>query len=231
MENAFHPRTIPIWVFAIASLFPVPAGAKTLERINLSAGAGGTLSDPGIWIGKSLGYGFVFLGPGVDLFENRLSLQLDLGVSDAMFRSTTFGYDYSRYTPLRDTLFRTESEYTYRNDETQFTLSYTGALNFGSWSFYGGSMSLWTIVETERKGTDIRGYSTGDSLERFHESSRAPFKEHSMFGYGNVMALYGAARRFDRVTVFVQGVALVSIQAGVRVSLYPLGKVAPHRGP
>jgi hypothetical protein len=231
MAHAFRPKTIlPIALAACALSLYAPAAGKTLERFNLSAGAGGTLSDPGFWIGKELGTGFVFLGPGVDLFENRFSLQLDLGVSDAMFNSYTDEYLFSRYQPERDTLFLTESEYAYREDETIGMVSYTGALNFDNWSFYAGSLVLMRLIEVERTGTEYRSFALGDSLDRFESLDQKPIEERFRLGNGSVLALYGAARRFGRISVFIQGVAMVSLQAGIRVSLRPLGKVGPHAG-
>jgi hypothetical protein len=229
------PRTLPQpthlrhTLLACALLLSAPAQAKTLERFNLSAGAGGTLSVPNFWLGEALGNGYVFLGPGVDLFENRFSLQLDLGVSDALFNSRTHDYGYNSYKPYRDTLFRTRGEYTYREDETLGMVSYTGALNFDRWSFYGGSLLLMRLIEVERKGMEYRSFALGDSLDRFEGLDRKPIDERFRLGMGNILALYGAARRFGRVSVFVQGVALISIQGGIRVSLRPLGKVGSHR--
>jgi hypothetical protein len=223
---AFFPRAL----IACALLLCAPAGAKTLERFNLSAGAGGTLSVPNLWLGESLGNGFVFFGPGADLFENRLSVQLDFGVSNAVTQSSSFEYAYDRYEPLRDTLFRSEYQITYRDDETLGLISYTGALNFGRWSFYGGSLVLMRLIEVERTGTEYRSFALGDSLDGFERLDAKPIYERFRIGTGNVLALYGAARRFGRVSVFVQGVALISIQAGVRVALRPLGKVGSHAG-
>lgn len=246
MAHAFRPKTIhpaafarslfrrarfPLALTACVFLSYTPVPGKTFERFNISAGAGGTLSDPGLWIGEDLGTGFVFLGPGVDLFENRFSLQLDLGVSDAMFNSYSNEFGYTRYEPERDTLFRTESEYVYREDQTIGMVSYTGALNFDNWSFYAGSLVLMRLIEVERKGAEYRSFALGDSLDRFESLDQTPIEERFRLGTGSVLALYGAARRFGRISVFVQGVALVSLQAGVRVSLWPLGKVGSHAGP
>jgi hypothetical protein len=235
MVPAFRPETIHPAIFAralvaCALLLCAPAGAKTLERFNLSAGAGGTLSVPNFWLGEALGNGYVFFGPGADLFENRFSLQLDFGVSNVITQSSSFEYAYDSYEPLRDTLFRSEFQYTYRDDETLGLISYTGALNFDRWSFYAGGLVLMRLIEVERTGTEYRSFALGDDLDGFEPLDSKPIDQRFRIGAGNVLALYGAARRFGRISVFVQGVALISIQAGVRVSLRPLGKVGPHRG-
>lgn len=246
MISAFHPKSIPRSPFGRAHIRRtlisaililcalmcwVPAGAKTLERFNLSAGVGGTLSVPNLWIGEALGNGFIFLGPGVDLFENRFSLQLDLGVSNALFNSKTYDFGFREYKPYRDTLFRTESDYEYRKNETRILASYTGALNFDKWSFYAGSLVLMRLIEVDRKGMQYRSFALGDTLDRFEWLDQKPIDERYRFGMGNILALYGSARRFGRISMFVQGVALISIQGGIRVSLRPLGKVGSHRGP
>jgi len=229
MANAVRLRSILSAVTLYSVLLSSAAHARTLERFNLSAGAGGGLNNPYAWFQDEMGNGFLFLGIGVDLFENRLSLQSDLGVSDKLLARYKYNGWYGDWETSRDTLYEYQTFYEVNEKGFRGFFTYQAVLNFTHWSWYAGNFVLFTSVEDKRSGTHYKSYALGSDLKAGHMLSNEDFSFDYYWGMMNVLPLYGVASRFGRVSIFAQGLGFAAVQAGVRVSLHPLGPVAPHK--
>lgn len=214
-------------LIAISALVAGAVG-KTYEGFNLGAKVGLGVNNHYAFILDDLGNAFVYLTPSINLFENRLSLELDLGVSDQIFNHQNYESEYTDYFPARDTLFRTTTSWRRRYDETQFIYAYKGMLNFRSWSVFAGSMVYVVIADSEMEGERVTDFAVGD-LKSYQAKSREPIRSKYIWGNGIVMPVYGVSRRFDRFSLYLQGVSMVSLQAGLGFSLNPPRKIHAHK--
>jgi hypothetical protein len=227
---AFLARTPALRALSVLGAFSVLAPqAKTLEGFNVNAGIVGSLNNPVFWITEDMGHGYVFVGPSVDLFENRLSLHLDLGVSDRIFFSRKDFWLRKAYRTTPDTLFETRDWAEFHQKVTQGYCAYKAALNFGAWSVFAGELIQFRIYRDVEEGNLEESYATAGNLDAFTVQSAKPYTSENIWESGLVFPIYGVARRFGRVSFWAQGVSLFSVQAGVGISLKPLGPIAPHR--
>lgn len=214
---------------ALAGLFAFSAQARTFEGFNLSFKTAGGVNNPYLFFHNRLGNAFVFVTPTLDLFENRLSLELDLGVSNKVFRSTSYESVRTTYRPMRDTLYRTSYWTDGREDITQFLYAYKGVLKINRWSLFAGSMVYVRVHEGTEKVEEYLGYATGGDLNSFTGLDTEEREYDFQWAWGTVYPVYGAARRFGRWALFVQGVSLVSVHAGLSWTLRPTRGMAPHK--
>lgn len=222
------PCAVLVKILIAVSALIAGAMGKTYEGFNLGAKVGLGLNNPYAFLLDDLGNAFVYLIPSINLFENRLSLELDLGVSDRLLDHQNYESGYTDYYPARDTLFRTTTTWRRRYDETQFIYAYKGTLNFRAWSVFAGSMVYVVITDSEMEGERVTDYAVGD-LNSYRWQSQEPLHSRFIWGNGIVMPVYGVARRFDRFSLYLQGVSMVSLQAGLGFSLNPPRKIHAHR--
>jgi hypothetical protein len=216
-------------IVAIAALLACAARAKTYEGFNLSFKAAGGVNNPYIYFGERLGNAFVFVTPSLDFFENRFSMELDLGISNQVFRSEFHESVRTMYQPSRDTLYRSRYWYEDREDITQLLYAYKGVLNFDRWRLFAGSMVYVRVHEGTEKVEEYRSYATGGELDSFTSIETDEREYDYLWSWGTVFPVYGVVRRFGRWSLFLQGVSIVSLHAGASWSVFPPRGIAPHK--
>jgi hypothetical protein len=223
------PRKSLLLFLTALILLAHSARGNTFEGFDFSVKAFAGINNPAAYFHDELGNAFLFLGPGIHLFENRLSLETDLGLADKYLLRDRYDNDYDRYYVLRDTLFRATRQTTEIETNYQMLWSYRGVLNFQNWFFYAGELVYLRAVETKEDGRMVTEYSTtvtADSLKPYRTS---PVHLDGIWGYGSVIPVFGLGRRLGHWAFYLEGAGLISLHAGVGFSFNPPRNVGKHR--
>lgn len=217
-----------VLVLSCLALAAGPAVGRTYEGFTFGAKAGVSLNNPYAWGTDHPGNFLFAVSPGLKLFENRLVLEGDIGLSERLVRHESIPWWRERWDTDKDTLFRDRWISEEERDEYRFFYAYKGVLNLGAWSAFAGHMVYVRFIDSEEHVSHTRAYSTSapDSMQYL---SQEEFDVRSLWGFGSVVPVYGIARRFGRWSLHLQGASLVSLQALVGVSLNPVRRIGPHR--
>jgi hypothetical protein len=221
-------KAFSIRMACLVMLAHVSAPGRTFEGFTVAAKAGLSLNNPLILDYYHPGTVLFAISPGIKLFENRLTLEGDVGISDRLMEHQGRDWMSTSWHARQDTLFRTARVTHEAADMYRFFYAYKGVLNVGSWSFFAGHMVFVRIMDVTESGTRFIEYTTS-AVDSIRPQSSEPIANRYQWGNGIVVPVYGIARRFGRWSLHLQGASILSLQALVAVSLSPIRGIGPHR--
>lgn len=213
---------------ALSALSPGRAEARTFEGFTLGAKAGVSLNNPYVFEAYTPGTFLVAVSPGLRLFENRLVLEGDIGISEDLYEHQIVDWYREAWWSRRDTLYTRSWSTEDEHERYRFFYSYKGVLNAGSWSFFAGQAVYVRFHHTRERGSTNYSYTTS-AVDSLHPISSGPIRSDYWWGNGLVVPVYGIARRFGRWSLHLQGASVFSLQAFVGVNLNPVRAIGPHR--